>query len=101
MAGLSQRVAASICSKFAALVLLAILLPPLSFSQQVPAQEASETRKSSEPPSSSIVIPDGTPVQLRSAQAFWGFPFPLFTLVPPHPPFKRATLSVLSPPPTL
>ena len=89
MAGLSQRVVASICSKFAALVLLAILLPPLSFSQQVPAQEASETRKSSEPPSSSIVIPDGTPVQLRFAQAIWGFPISPFILDPPHPPFKK------------
>jgi len=88
MAGTSQRTAAGAFSRLCVLILLTVLLPPLSSFHPLAAQEASESQKPSGP-SSSVVIPDGTPVQLRFAQAIWGFPISPFILDPPHPPFRK------------
>jgi hypothetical protein len=89
MAAPTQRIATTVCFWFRALFLLIIFWLPLSCLRPLSAQETGETRKSSESPPSSVIIPDGTAVQLRFAQAIWGFPISPFILDPPHPPFKK------------
>lgn len=39
-------------------------------------------------PPAPVVIPDGTPVQLRFAQALWVYPISPFIYDPPRPPFR-------------
>jgi len=75
-------------SRLGWLIFLALLLPALSCFNLLRAQEATENQKSSAP-STSVVIPDGTPVQLRFAQAVWGLPISPFILDPPRPPFSK------------
>ena len=84
----AYRPAQGACSRLGGLILLALLLPALSCFNLLRAQEATENQKSSEP-STSVVIPDGTPVQLRFAQAIWGLPISPFISDPPRPPFSK------------
>lgn len=88
MRELVYRLAPSTCFRLGAMILFAFFLETNSHFHPLRAQEASETQKSSEP-STSVVIPDGTPVQLRFAQAVWGFPISPFILDPPRPPFTK------------
>jgi hypothetical protein len=75
------------CFRLGAMIFLVLLLLQTN-SHSLRAQEVSEIQKSSEPPAS-VIIPDGTPVQLRFAQAVWGFPISPFILDPPRPPFTK------------
>jgi hypothetical protein len=88
MRELAHRPAPGACYSVGAMIILVLLLQASSHFHPLLAQEVSETQKSSER-STSLVIPDGTPVQLRFAQAVWGLPISPFILDPPRPPFSK------------
>ena len=88
MPELAYRSARGACYWLGAMIFLVLFLQASSHFHPLRAQEASEIQKSSEP-STSLVIPDGTPVQLRFAQAVWGLPISPFISDPPRPPFTK------------
>jgi hypothetical protein len=73
----------------ASLVLLFFLLAEnVAAQSQAPNQPKVESAKSDSTPQT-IAVADGTPVQLRFAQAMWGFPLSPFISDPPRPPFLK------------
>lgn len=76
------------CQRREALICLALILQAFSFCHSLGAQEPSQNHLPGDSPTS-VVIPDGTPVNIRFAQAIWGFPISPFISDPPRPPFHK------------
>ena len=84
----AQRSWRSTSERLGALIFLALILQAFSLCHFLRAQEPSQIQQPSDSPGS-VVIPDGTPVSIRFAQAIWGFPTSPFNMDPPRPPFAK------------